>query len=487
MALATASKLQTTSRPPSSARLWGLTARQLHDAYWHSRGVQCVVHGQRRRLQRAAEIFLLLEPGQLAVFDIAEFADRLQWHDALVTRVRLADEDEEAYSEQVCFDESGWVQRIERRYRPRVQRSSRVLLTRSRRLAELWLEAADARSAWRRIRRVAHASRVDHWRGSGLSLRDGDAGDERRLIGELVARWTSPGQSIAGLVEREPGVWQTAGDERSAPAPSEGAAVRIGPLWIGNGAAKPHGRCIVGPRWFEDAPDASNIAARTVSVREIAEVELARTVGDDTSPPVQSPLYLFVKRLMDVVFSLAALVLASPLMLLIVALILLEDGRPVFFSHRRQGRGGRAFKCLKFRTMHRDAEGLARALDAYNICDGRQVYIQDDPRVTRVGKLLRESHVDELPQLINVLLGHMSLVGPRPSPDDENQLCPAWRDLRLSVRPGITGLWQLHRTREPGEDFQEWIKYDVQYVQQCGLWTDIAILWKTAWMIVLGR
>jgi lipopolysaccharide/colanic/teichoic acid biosynthesis glycosyltransferase len=136
--------------------------------------------------------------------------------------------------------------------------------------------------------------------------------------------------------------------------------------------------------------------------------------------------------------------------------------------------------------MVRDAERIARQLDQ-NVCDGPQVYIQNDPRVTKAGRILRSTNLDELPQFWNVLMGQMSLVGPRPSPDDENQYCPAWRDLRLSVRPGITGLWQLERTREPGEDFQEWIKYDIQYVQRASFKLDMIILLRTAQMMLLRR
>ena len=113
--------------------------------------------------------------------------------------------------------------------------------------------------------------------------------------------------------------------------------------------------------------------------------------------------------------------------------------------------------------------------------------IRDDPRVTRVGRVLRQFQIDEFPQFWNVLLGQMSIVGPRPSPDDENQYCPAWREQRLSVRPGITGLWQTMRTRAEGEDFQEWIKYDIEYVRRAGFWLDLRICLKTAWILLRVR
>jgi lipopolysaccharide/colanic/teichoic acid biosynthesis glycosyltransferase len=103
----------------------------------------------------------------------------------------------------------------------------------------------------------------------------------------------------------------------------------------------------------------------------------------------------------------------------------------------------------------------------------------DDPRITTVGRFLRETYLDEIPQFINVLCGQMSIVGPRPSPEWENTLCPPWRDARLSVRPGITGLWQVYRTRQPQRDFQEWILYDTQYVRDFSFGLDLWICWRT--------
>jgi len=112
--------------------------------------------------------------------------------------------------------------------------------------------------------------------------------------------------------------------------------------------------------------------------------------------------------------------------------------------------------------------------------DGPQFKMEDDPRINLVGKFLRETYLDEIPQFLNVLFGEMSVVGPRPSPESENTLCPSWRDARLSVRPGITGLWQLYRTREPMKDFQEWIYYDTEYVKNLSMKMDWKVCWKTA-------
>src|SRR5690606_37334355 len=166
---------------------------------------------------------------------------------------------------------------------------------------------------------------------------------------------------------------------------------------------------------------------------------------------------------------------------------MIEDGWPVFFAHRRQTIRGREFPCFKFRTMCRDAERMKAALAAVNACDGPQFFMQEDPRLLRVGRFLRRYQLDEPPQFWNVLLGHMSVVGPRPSPDGENQFCPAWREARLSVRPGVTGLWQIRRTREPLTDFQEWIRYDLEYVMQQSLRLDLWVIRQTVLSILFGK
>jgi lipopolysaccharide/colanic/teichoic acid biosynthesis glycosyltransferase len=163
--------------------------------------------------------------------------------------------------------------------------------------------------------------------------------------------------------------------------------------------------------------------------------------------------------------------------------VVISSGFPIFFGHERQSKGGRNFKCWKFRTMMRDAESMVLDLQDENIADGPQVFIKNDPRITRIGRILRRFHIDELPQFWNVLVGDMSLVGPRPSPENENQFCPAWRESRLSIRPGITGLWQVERTRQPGLDFQEWIKYDIEYVNRANLVLDLKIIVKTVFKI----
>lgn len=479
--------IQSVATPSSSApiaaidrplpRVWGLSARELHDAFWHARGVQCIRRGHRVPLQRGVELFLLIEPDQLVTFNLADFTERLTWHNAKVTRVRLTDESPEGYSERVIVDEKGFVEKIERRYRAKLSASHRVAVTPSRRIAGLWMNATRRHDAWDRVRRSVAWARVDHRKCPGKAFLEGDRTHESRLLTEIVERWPQPDQAIVGIEQILPGVWALAGS--SAPVDK----VLIGPLWIGSGKWEDPRRCVVGPTWTEDERNAGP-APGTVAVREIAEVELAEPTR--TVKPVKRGLYPLAKRLFDITMSLGALVVLFPLMAVVAVLILLEDGQPIFFGHVRQSRGGRDFKCWKFRTMVPGAQSMARTLDS-NQCDGPQVYDPNDPRRTRVGKILRKVHLDELPQFWNVLVGEMSIVGPRPSPEDENQFCPAWRDLRLSVRPGITGLWQLLRTRETGRDFEEWIKYDIEYVRRANFWFDLEIILRTAQVLFLGR
>ncbi|UCD74369.1 MAG: sugar transferase [Phycisphaerales bacterium] len=478
--LQTARSSITRRAPTDPPRVWGLTAGQLHDAYWRARGVQCIRRGQRQTWQRGAELYLLLEPDQLVAFDLGRICGRLTWHNAIVTRLRLIDGHEARYSEHVVTDEEGFVLRIERRYRRSSQRSSRVVLTPHRRVARIWMAAHSRREGWDRVRRSVPWPRVDHGKCAGATFTLGDADHERRLISTLVECWPDPGRSISGIEESDPGVWR----------PADGAArydeVRIGPLWLGFDGHESHRPCIVGPDWTGDSPAHLSRGEPAPAVLDIIDVELTDRPHDHHSR-APGATYAFCKRVFDIIVSAVALTCLSPIMAIIAVLVLLEDGMPIFFGHRRQGRSGRPFRCWKFRTMHRDSERLVRRLEDYNLCDGPQVFIPDDPRVTRIGRVLRDTHLDELPQFLNVIFGQMSIVGPRPSPDDENQFCPAWRDVRLSVRPGITGLWQLHRTREPGEDFQEWIKYDIEYVRQASFLLDLNIIAGTVRAMLLGR
>ncbi len=194
------------------------------------------------------------------------------------------------------------------------------------------------------------------------------------------------------------------------------------------------------------------------------------------------PLFSYArlgKRMLDIIVSSVVLMLFAPVFILVALAIKLTSRGPVFFKHRRQGLHGRGFSCFKFRTMIVGADRIQEKLRRINQVDGPQFMLEDDPRVTVVGKFLRETFIDELPQFINIFLGQMSVIGPRPSPEAENLFCPSWRYARLSVRPGITGLWQVCRTRLPGRDFQEWIYYDTKYVKNISLTLDLKVFCKT--------
>jgi lipopolysaccharide/colanic/teichoic acid biosynthesis glycosyltransferase len=185
------------------------------------------------------------------------------------------------------------------------------------------------------------------------------------------------------------------------------------------------------------------------------------------------------KRALDVVVAALALVALAPLLLLLAAVVKLSSRGPALFDHEREGRNGRTFHCWKFRTMVERAHVQQRTLYSQNAVDGPQFKLPNDPRVTWLGHWLRDTNLDELPQLWNVLRGDMSLVGPRPSPFRENQICIPWRRARLSVRPGITGLWQVCRRRCAAGDFHEWIHFDALYAQHWSFGLDLRILLVT--------
>ena len=191
--------------------------------------------------------------------------------------------------------------------------------------------------------------------------------------------------------------------------------------------------------------------------------------------------YPFLKRTIDLTGAVIMFVMLGVLVPIVwIANRLNGDRGPLFYTHLRQSRGGKVFPCLKFRSMVVNADEIKEQLKKQNDLDGPQFKMDNDPRITPVGRFLRKTNLDELPQAVNIVQGYMSLVGPRPSPHDENQLCPAWRHARLSVRPGITGLWQVYRSKVRGaDDFQEWIYYDMDYVRRRSFRLDLKILFLT--------
>jgi lipopolysaccharide/colanic/teichoic acid biosynthesis glycosyltransferase len=346
------------------------------------------------------------------------------------------------------------------------------------------------------------------------------AGDRTQCIRHPAVRThANPMDALLGLVERSQALLSeqpcaTGGLSASEDTGRQAArgtrdayhAVQIrGPIEIGRGVSIGPGALIIGPAVLGEAVEIGPgaVVSRSIVLPGATVPENGhchnQVIGsgleawDDSRDPDLVPNDLDddeaivpgrsgdrLRRLIDFFAAVSGLLLLAPLFALVAAAVKLSSPGPVFFRHRRQGHGGAEFECLKFRTMVRDADALQQQLRECNQVDGPQFKISEDPRVTRVGRWLRRSNIDELPQLINVLRGEMSLVGPRPSPDRENQYCPTWRRLRLSVRPGITGLWQVARSPDRHlTDFQEWIYYDTRYVENRSLRLDLQIIWQT--------
>jgi lipopolysaccharide/colanic/teichoic acid biosynthesis glycosyltransferase len=183
------------------------------------------------------------------------------------------------------------------------------------------------------------------------------------------------------------------------------------------------------------------------------------------------------KRVVDVVLCIVVLPLVVVVLAVCAAAIRLDSPGPVVFSQWRTGRNGQRFRMWKLRTMVADAEERKAELAHLNILPPPDFKIPDDPRITRVGRFLRRTSLDELPQLANVLLGHMSLVGPRPTSFDPSRY-DMWHTARLEVRPGITGLWQV-RARH-GSSFDERLRLDIEYLERWSWGLDARILWETA-------
>jgi lipopolysaccharide/colanic/teichoic acid biosynthesis glycosyltransferase len=189
-------------------------------------------------------------------------------------------------------------------------------------------------------------------------------------------------------------------------------------------------------------------------------------------------VFFFVKRIVDIVGSVVGLILLSPLFLIVALLMKIEEPRgPIFFSQTRIGKNEIPFKMYKFRSMCVDAEEKLEALLKLNEVEGAMFKMKDDPRITRVGKFIRKTSIDELPQLWNVIKGDMSLVGPRPPLVREVEVYTTFDKQRLLVKPGCTGVWQISGRNEVG--FDEMVALDLTYIENIGLVRDIEIIVKT--------
>jgi exopolysaccharide biosynthesis polyprenyl glycosylphosphotransferase len=198
----------------------------------------------------------------------------------------------------------------------------------------------------------------------------------------------------------------------------------------------------------------------------------------------ERPLPLLFKTVMDRVGAFVGLVLASPIMAAVAAIVKIDSRGPVFFKQTRLGLNGKPFTLFKFRTMCSDAETRKGTLLGKNEMSGPVFKIKRDPRVTKIGRFLRKFSIDELPQLFNILKGEMSLVGPRPPLPQEVSRFEPWQHRKLSVRPGLTCLWQVNGRNDI--DFDEWMRLDLQYIDNWSLWLDAKILAKTVPTVVKG-
>lgn len=192
----------------------------------------------------------------------------------------------------------------------------------------------------------------------------------------------------------------------------------------------------------------------------------------------ESAIYNMAKRALDIMASTLGLIILSPILLVVAILIKLESKGPAIFSQKRIGLNKKEFKMYKFRSMVQNAEELKEKLAKENEMSGPMFKMKNDPRVTKVGRFIRKTSIDELPQLINVLKGEMSLVGPRPSLPKEVSKFEPWMLRRLSVKPGLTCYWQV--SGRNNIDFEDWMKLDLQYVNDRSFWLDLKLILKTA-------
>ena len=194
-------------------------------------------------------------------------------------------------------------------------------------------------------------------------------------------------------------------------------------------------------------------------------------------------IYEISKRAIDIIGAGSGLLLLSPVIVIVACAIKFTSKGPIFFSQKRVGKNGELFDMYKFRSMVVNAEELKEKLAHQNEMSGPMFKMKDDPRVTKVGKFIRKTSLDELPQLWNVLKGDMSLVGPRPSLPKEVAQFEKWMYKRLSVKPGLTCFWQV--SGRNNIDFEDWMKLDIKYVDERNFWIDIKLIFKTV-LVLFG-
>ena len=205
---------------------------------------------------------------------------------------------------------------------------------------------------------------------------------------------------------------------------------------------------------------------------------------DDNEQQSKTNIYLVGRRVQDIVFSILAMIVLSPIMLITMIAILIDDpsGSPIY-RQQRCGREGKRFAMFKFRSMHMGAEARLNDLLKDNERDGPAFKMKEDPRITRVGRFIRKTSLDELPQLWNVLIGEMSIVGPRPPLPREVVKYTKFQKQRLCIRPGITCYWQIQPNRH-AVPFEEWVRLDLKYIRERSFWVDWKIILKTFKVVI---
>lgn len=187
--------------------------------------------------------------------------------------------------------------------------------------------------------------------------------------------------------------------------------------------------------------------------------------------------YLFAKRLFDIVFGTLGCIFLLIIAIPVSILIMIEDGIPVIFTQDRNGLNGKVFKMYKFRSMCKDAPEMHKELLSENELDGPAFKMKNDPRITKIGKFIRRTSIDELPQMINIVKGEMSFVGPRPLPTYETEQCNEYQNQRLLVKPGLTCYWQCMGRNNIA--FDEWMELDLRYIREASVLTDLKIIVMT--------
>lgn len=243
---------------------------------------------------------------------------------------------------------------------------------------------------------------------------------------------------------------------------------------------------------FDNGNSAMSVAVEVKQAKSIQaakrspEISLSKALrGTGHSIQILSDKTPRWKRAIDIAGSGVGLLLLTPVFATAAVAIKCTSSGPVFFVQKREGKDGKEFGILKFRTMCVNAEAKQDALRTQSEQDGPAFKLKNDPRVTFVGKYLRKSCIDELPQLYNILVGEMSLVGPRPLPVGESKQCTTWQRQRLSVLPGLTCIWQAHGGRDI--KFSEWMRMDMEYIRKRSLFYDLRLICETAFIAILHR